>query len=653
MRASSRPAGLLVFACAALTLATPALAGAQPPSLAFGACAATQVIVSAPGLQCATLDVPFDRADPGLGSIALAVQRVPASAPRTGAIVLLAGGPGQPALPAFESLLAPLAREGALHSFELIAFDQRGTGQSQALQCPDEVLISLLSSLLSPKGGLASIWEACGLALGPTRAFYSSQESAEDLDALRQALGGMPLSLLAVSYGTRVAGIYAREHPQGVARMVLDSPVPTTGSDPLGIVRLRALRRVLDEGICGAGACRSFSSDLYADLMHVAGKLHRHPLRARIYDERGRLRSVRVTETGVLRLLTELDLAPMTRELAPAAIAAAAHGDLVPLARLTYEVQGEAIGGGLPAELAEAAPALPLGGRGGGPVGANAPAIDSAISTILYLATYCAENELPWSPESPVATRAADLHSFLSSLPAGATAPFAPATAAALSSLPLCEEWPPTPPAPPSPAGVSATPTLILSGDEDLRTPYEQAIAIAAGYSDAQLLRVPGAGHSTVSSDASGCARKAMIEFLTSGQAPATCPGSSEARALALPPSSLAAVPAAASRSRLAGKVAAAAAMTLEDLLGQTGLAGGGLRGGRWSRGSEGFALHGMLDVPGVALSGSVHLSGTTRVLVSGRLTVRGRLAGALTLHGLALSGRVGGAHVHARLAAL
>jgi pimeloyl-ACP methyl ester carboxylesterase len=85
----------------------------------------------------------------------------------------------------------------------------------------------------SLKGGLSSYLGACSAALGATRAFYTSQESVEDLDALRQALGGTPLSLFAVSYGGRVAGMYAREHPQGVARMVLDSPSPLTGSDPL------------------------------------------------------------------------------------------------------------------------------------------------------------------------------------------------------------------------------------------------------------------------------------------------------------------------------------------------------------------------------------------------------------------------------------
>ena len=84
-------AGVLALACAALAFVTPPRAGAEPGSLAFAACAPTQVVVPASGLQCATLQVPFDRSNPALGTIALAVQRVPASAPRIGTIVLLAG----------------------------------------------------------------------------------------------------------------------------------------------------------------------------------------------------------------------------------------------------------------------------------------------------------------------------------------------------------------------------------------------------------------------------------------------------------------------------------------------------------------------------------------------------------------------------------
>ncbi|HXC23641.1 MAG TPA: alpha/beta fold hydrolase [Solirubrobacteraceae bacterium] len=647
MSPSGRLPCLLALACTALLLVTPAGAGAQPLPLAFGACHSVQVVVPAGGLQCATLDVPFDRADPAAGSIALAVQRVPASEPRTGVIVLLAGGPGQPALPAFEEMLAPLAHEPALRSFELVAFDQRGTGQSEGLQCPEDE-----GSL---KGGLPSYLGACGTALGVTRTLYTSQESVEDLDSLRLALGGTPLSLLAVSYGGRVAGMYAREYPQGVARMVLDSPAPPAGSDALDTQRLHALRRVLDEGICGAGACRSFSSDVYAQLTRVLAQLRRRPLRARIYDAHGRLRPSSVTEAGLLRLLFGLDLSQEARELAPAAIAAAAHSNVAPLARLTHSLQAEAPGSRLLSPLAETTPsmeALPSGGLGYGPFAAEAPPIDSAISIALFTATYCIENELPWSSDSAPAGRVATLRGWLASLPAAVTAPFAAATAAAESAISLCMGWPATPPAPPSPTGVSATPTLILSGEDDLRTPYEQDLTLAAGYSDARLLRVPDVGHSTVSTDRTGCARDATIEFIATGQAPASCPGSREAQALPLPPSSLEKVPAAASSSHLAGQVATAAAMTIEDLFGQTSFSGGGLRGGSWARNLRGFALHGMLDVPGVALSGVIRL-GASIGTINGHLSVRGRLAGELSLRGLTLSGRLGRVLVHTRLAAL
>jgi pimeloyl-ACP methyl ester carboxylesterase len=645
--ASARLAVALALLCAALSLASPAGAVAQPP-LVFGACSPTQVVVPAAGLQCATLDVPFDRADPAVGDIALAVQRVPASAPRAGVIVLLTGGPGQPALPAFESFLAPLARDPALRSFELVAFDQRGTGQSEELRCPEVGTL---------KGGLLSRVTACGMALGPTRAYYTSQESVEDLNTLRQALGGTPLSLFAVSYGTRVAGMYAREYPKGVARMVLDSLVPTTGPQPLELQRLHALRRVFDEGICGAGDCRSFSSDVYADLTRVVAELHRHPLRTRIYNAHGRLRPARVTERGLLRLLAGLDLAQGTRELAPAAIAAAAHGDAAPLARLTHVLQSETTGSAAASLSLETAPPAspdaPLGALGEEAYAvARAPRIESGNDEFLYVATFCVENDLPWSPESPPSERAAALHGWLASLPAGDTAPFSLATALAESPLPLCMAWPATPPAPPSTDGVSATPTLILSGDDDLRTPYEQDLVLVHDYSDARLLRIPDVGHSTVSTDRSGCAKRAMIEFLANGDAPASCPPSSEPQALALPPPSLAQVVPAASRSRLAGRVATAAAITLEDLFGQTSFSGGGLRGGSWTRQPDGLALHGMLDVPGVALSGAIRLADSIGA-ITGHLRVRGRLSGELTLRGLRLSGRLGGARVHTRLAAL
>jgi len=274
-------------------------------------------------------------------------------------------------LPAFEGFLAPLAHDPALRDYELVAFDQRGTGQSGGLRCPGA---GEAPDALTPYFG------ACGAALGATRGFYTSQESVEDLNALREALGGTPLSLFAVSYGTRVAGMYAREHPQGVARMVLDSAVPTTGPDPLGLERLHALRRVLDEGICGAGACRSLSSNLYTDLTHLVTMLHRHPLRTRIYNAHGQLRSASVTELGVLRLLAGIDLSLGGRELAPSAIAAAAHGDVAPLAQLTHSLQPSSHGSGS-SSLPGTGTASDDGSLGAGSLVAKAPASAVAKSS--------------------------------------------------------------------------------------------------------------------------------------------------------------------------------------------------------------------------------------------------------------------------------
>jgi hypothetical protein len=58
-----------------------------------------------------------------------------------------------------------------------------------------------------------------------------------------------------------------------------------------------------------------------------------------------------------------------------------------------------------------------------------------------------------------------------------------------------------------------------------------------------------------------------------------------------------------------------------------------------------------MQDVHGVAISGTIRAMSIAAI--TGDLSIRGRLAGELKLHGLILSGRVGGVRVRARLAAL
>jgi hypothetical protein len=55
---------------------------------------------------------------------------------------------------------------------------------------------------------------------------------------------------------------------------------------------------------------------------------------------------------------------------------------------------------------------------------------------------------------------------------------------------------------------------LVLSGRADLRTPLEDARRTAAQYPVAQVLAVPGVGHSVLTTDISGCAVDGTVAFL-------------------------------------------------------------------------------------------------------------------------------------------
>src|SRR5271167_4504845 len=133
------------------------------------------------------------------------------------AVVALAGGPGQAALP-----LAPFIAEAiapALHSRDLLVFDQRGTGSSDPLSC---AALSSAGEASSAHSG-SELIERCALQLGPARGNYTTSESVEDLEAIRRAAGYEKLVLYGTSYGTKLALDYAERYPQHVEALVLDS----------------------------------------------------------------------------------------------------------------------------------------------------------------------------------------------------------------------------------------------------------------------------------------------------------------------------------------------------------------------------------------------------------------------------------------------
>ena len=534
---------------------------------------------------CATVTVPLDRGGTVPGAVNLKVARVPAARqPSRGTILFLAGGPGESALSGGENLVSLFRRYAPNH--DLLTFDQRGTGRSGGLNC----------KALAGRGSEAGVFGRCGAELGPRRAFYRTSDTVEDIEAVRTASGGGPISVLGVSYGGRVAAEYVRRYPTAVTRLVLDSPSTLAGTDPFFLQRQRALPRVL-RSICGR-ACRSFTRSPIADMARVARRLAKRPLRTYSVTPSGTRMEVRFSAADLYGLVSLSDLDPVTRSRLPGAVAAARRGDGAPLARtLTSTIS--ALGG--PAQQA-------------GPV-----------SDALFAATTCAEAPLPWSPASaPDIRRDRALSARVRQLGSRPFAPFGPRAVIPASFLAQCKRWPAVPPPARAPAQGPAVPTLVINGSEDLRTPVEEGRELAAAYPGGRALAVPGAGHSAITTDPTRCAPRAAFAFLAGAPAAAACPRAKRAVPTdGRPPRSLRGV---GGRSRKA-KTVRAVRLTIRDLL--TSLAGtttprfGGLRGGyaiaalRPAR----VRLVGYQFVPGVKVSGALRRR-------------RGRLTGTLTVSG-------------------
>ena len=172
------------------------------------------------------MPVPLDRSGKAPGTIALSVARkLAGTSPAGSALLALAGGPGQPALPFGE--FAAKSRAAGLHGRDLLVFDQRGTGSSDPLSCPAFERFSRLSA--------SRVFAACAEQIGPARGAFTTQESVRDIDAIRQALGYQKLVLYGTSYGTKVALEYAERFPEHTEALVLDSVVPTDGLEPFKI----------------------------------------------------------------------------------------------------------------------------------------------------------------------------------------------------------------------------------------------------------------------------------------------------------------------------------------------------------------------------------------------------------------------------------
>jgi pimeloyl-ACP methyl ester carboxylesterase len=176
-----------------------------------------------------TFSVPEDRDDPASRRIDIGFIRFRSTNPHPGApIVYLAGGPGGSGVGAANGPRQPIFL--ALRAVaDVIALDQRGAGMSnhipecQAAHRLDPVLVlseqTLTSYYRETLQACVARWRAAGVAVGG----YDTNQSADDIEDLRRALGAARVDLWGISYGTHLALAMMRRHPASVGRVALSS----------------------------------------------------------------------------------------------------------------------------------------------------------------------------------------------------------------------------------------------------------------------------------------------------------------------------------------------------------------------------------------------------------------------------------------------
>ena len=283
--------------------------------------------------ECGTLEVPENPDAPGGRTIGLRVARVPAINRRKSPdpLFILAGGPGMAATTMYAGTSPAFAR--IQRNRDIVLVDQRGTGESNVLNCPfdDDALMR------ASDAEVAAETKKCLAKLGTHAdvAYYTTSVAVRDLDRVRAALGYEQINLYGGSYGTRVAEHYLRRFPKRTRTMILDGVVaPEQALGPqIALDAERALRDILSR--CARdSACAEHFGDPVATYRKLLEALRTKPVAVDFTDPTSGERTT--LDFGLLQFATVLRLSTYTSEQAavlPLVLHSASHsGNFAPLA---------------------------------------------------------------------------------------------------------------------------------------------------------------------------------------------------------------------------------------------------------------------------------------------------------------------------------
>ncbi|MFJ9076441.1 alpha/beta fold hydrolase [Streptomyces sp. NPDC102278] len=446
------------------------------------------------GARCGTLTVPENRAEPssktkpGSKTIQLGVAIVPAKAgtPKSDPIVWLAGGPGDDAVGE-----AKLAIGGGLNrDRDVILMSQRGTYSADPTAlCPniDEFnarAVGLVYDAPSTERLHVQATKACRDQLagrGLDLSAYNDTESAADYEDLRATLGVKKWNLYGISYGTHLALVYMRLHPEGLRSVGLDGILPPSKAG--SAATWSSLRQGIDslfKACADQPACNTRYPNLAATFDKLVGDLEAKPVTTTVTLP-GSDKPVKVVLDGGA-LVNWMTSATHVAPQVPAALDELANGKPQRIAR-------QWAGGKL------------------------SPAAIGRVAHGLVYGVFCSE----WTPYESQEQALEGGQQAFPSFPRSVQA-----QAPQLTFLrPDCDVWN-VPAADPSIRDVTRgdIPTLALSGGFDSQTGADNGPYVARTLSKAKVVTVPYQPHVVFAT--SKCAQEIAVSFFETPDAPKT-----------------------------------------------------------------------------------------------------------------------------------
>jgi pimeloyl-ACP methyl ester carboxylesterase len=395
---------------------------------------------------CATYPVWENRATRQGRKIGLNIVILPALGPdkQPDPVFELGGGPGQ----GIAESAGGLALSSLRQKRDYVLVDQRGTGLSNPLNCNlygNPVDFRRAAGDLYRPEEIRKCRAKLKKAADLTR--YTTAAFADDLNEVRQWLGYDMISLSGGSYGTRMAQVYLRRHPETVRSVLLLGVVPVDLFLPLrhAYAGQRALDLLLAE--CAAQPeCHAAFPDVDADLRAIKERIDEGVIVAVTNTRTGERQEVRPVWGMVAEGIRFLLYGQGGGSL-PLQVRKAVQGDLAPLVQMAIEQR---------------------------------LAIDEILAMGLFFSVTCAE-DLPYITEQMIGENTPG--TFLGDY-------------RIRQQKAVCQLWPQGK----VPADVhelvrSDVPVLLLSGERDPVTPPEMAEQAARFLTNSLHVAVPRGGH--------------------------------------------------------------------------------------------------------------------------------------------------------------